>query len=332
MSYNLNLVGDQKDERCFSIDNIFEVIRLNEHLNFAENIPNQRLLYHGSKAGNFLGILSRGLLLPKYVTDLLGDEMRSDIGSLGAGIYFADNAMLSLSYCQKPGSNETIAYICVCEVALGNSKEYTEHDGSLIAAPEGYQSALGVKGSAFTENEYVIYDTKQYRLKYLVELREIGTEADELKYEVETEEQSMEVNEQSVKMDPEPVVKKQKKVDEVQAGLKSSSGQDLPLRSVHVRAKVLDMIGQVTIYQEYENNEAEAIEAKYVFPLTDQACVCGFEAFINEKRLVGVCKEKQQARREYKEAIEQGKGAYLMDQETVEVFTVNIGNLPKNSR
>ena len=96
--------------------------------------------------------------------------------------------------------------------------------------------------------------------------------------------------------------------------------------------QVVDMIAQVTIYQEYENSGDEAIEAKYVFPLTDTACVCGFEAFINEKRLVGVCKEKQEARKEYREAIEQGKGAYLMDQETVEVFTVNVGNLPKKSR
>lgn len=120
--------------------------------------------------------------------------------------------------------------------------------------------------------------------------------------------------------------------ESVSSGLRTNSGENLPLKSVHVRAKLIDMIGQVTIYQEYENTEKVPIEAKYVFPLTDTACVCGFEAFINEKHLVGVCKEKQEARREYRQAIEQGKGAYLMDQESVEMFTINIGNLPPSSR
>ena len=44
--------------------------------------------------------------------------------------------------------------------------------------------------------------------------------------------------------------------------------------------------------------------------------VCGFEAFINGKHIVGQVKEKEQAHREYREAISKGHGAYLMDEET----------------
>ena len=44
--------------------------------------------------------------------------------------------------------------------------------------------------------------------------------------------------------------------------------------------------------------------------------VCGFEAFINGKHIVGEVKEKEQAHKEYREAISQGHGAYLMDEET----------------
>lgn len=44
--------------------------------------------------------------------------------------------------------------------------------------------------------------------------------------------------------------------------------------------------------------------------------VCGFEAFINGKHIVGEVKEKEQAHREYKQAISEGHGAYLMDEET----------------
>ena len=44
--------------------------------------------------------------------------------------------------------------------------------------------------------------------------------------------------------------------------------------------------------------------------------MCGFEAFINNKHIVGEVKEKEQAHKEYREAISQGHGAYLMDEET----------------
>ena len=44
--------------------------------------------------------------------------------------------------------------------------------------------------------------------------------------------------------------------------------------------------------------------------------MCGFEAFINGKHIVGEVKEKEQAHKEYKQAISEGHGAYLMDEET----------------
>lgn len=68
-------------------------------------------------------------------------------------------------------------------------------------------------------------------------------------------------------------------------------------------------------------------------PLTfiSRSAVCGFEAFINGKHIVGEVKEKEIAHREYKgllpvprlylilyshttEAVAQGHGAYLMDE------------------
>ena len=81
--------------------------------------------------------------------------------------------------------------------------------------------------------------------------------------------------------------------------------------------------------QEYYNSSSAMLEAKYVFPLDDTASVYGFEAFIMGKPVIGVCKEKEQARREYKEAISKGHGAYLMEKQAEEeVFTVSVGNLP----
>ena len=71
-------------------------------------------------------------------------------------------------------------------------------------------------------------------------------------------------------------------------------------------------------------------EAKFVFALDGGAAVCQFEAFIDDKHIVGVVKEKSAAKKEYKEAIQRGDGAYLMEQneEQPDLFTISIGNLP----
>lgn len=60
---------------------------------------------------------------------------------------------------------------------------------------------------------------------------------------------------------------------------------------------------------------------KSVGPFT----VCGFEAFINGKHIIGEVKEKEQAHKEYREAISKGHGAYLMDEETPVGPIFNLG-------
>lgn len=120
-------------------------------------------------------------------------------------------------------------------------------------------------------------------------------------------------------------------LEAVVAGLQTSNEVQIPLRSVHVKAKLVDLAAEVVVFQEYVNDGRESIEAKYVFPLNDSAAVCGFEAFINGKHVVGEVKEKQQAHKEYKEAVSQGHGAYLMDEEKPDVFTISVGNLPASA-
>lgn len=83
----------------------------------------------------------------------------------------------------------------------------------------------------------------------------------------------------------------------------------------------------------YENSGPNPVEAKYVFRVDNGASVCGFEAFINDKHVVGWVKEKEQARREYKAAISAGHGAYLLEEqkEKPNVFTLNVGNIPSQA-
>jgi poly [ADP-ribose] polymerase 2/3/4 len=49
------------------IKNIFSLNKQFETENFRDDLPNQKLLFHGSKSSNILGILSRGILMPNIV-------------------------------------------------------------------------------------------------------------------------------------------------------------------------------------------------------------------------------------------------------------------------
>lgn len=65
------------------------------------------------------------------------------------------------------------------------------------------------------------------------------------------------------------------------------------LRVIASKSKLFQFIffknsNQVVVLQSYKNNMTEPIEAKYVFPLDEKAAVCGFEAFINGKHIIGM--------------------------------------------
>ncbi|MBI2837254.1 MAG: VWA domain-containing protein [Acidobacteria bacterium] len=102
----------------------------------------------------------------------------------------------------------------------------------------------------------------------------------------------------------------------------------VPLVGVSVEAWVRDIGARVTVTQKYRNQEDKPIEAVYIFPLDEGAAVCGFEALIDNVRVLGRVKEREEAFEEYDDALEAGHGAYLLDQEKPDVFTASIGNVP----
>ncbi|CAG8803140.1 10955_t:CDS:2, partial [Cetraspora pellucida] len=102
----------------------------------------------------------------------------------------------------------------------------------------------------------------------------------------------------------------------------------VPLQNVSVESNIVDMIAETTVCQTYKNVEKDSIEAIYKFPLHEAAAVCGFEAEIDGKKKVkGIVKEAKQAAKEYSEAIEQGHGAYLVEQQLPDIFQCSVGNI-----
>lgn len=151
-----------------TILNIYEIIRPGESLTFNDQMHNQKQLFHGSKVNNFSGILSRGLLLPKTVVEEYGGT-RSDIGLLGAGIYFSDCLDTSLKY-SSSSTVKNSRLITVCDVALGDCKHFYEISTKLTKPVKGFNSSHGVRKtneieSEFTDSEYVVYDVNQCRIR-----------------------------------------------------------------------------------------------------------------------------------------------------------------------
>lgn len=116
------------------IEEAYEVCRNGEDKKFKENLGNKKLLWHGSRITNFVGILSQGLRIAP-------PEAPSSGYLFGKGVYFADMVSKSLGYCCP--TNKT-ALILLCEVALGNMNEKPSHDYNAANLPGGKHSTKGL--------------------------------------------------------------------------------------------------------------------------------------------------------------------------------------------
>ena len=168
---------------------------LDKHDYFNE-LPDHRLLIHGSRMANYVGILSEGIRIPKT-------NQVSNGSVLGLGAYFADSVSKSFNYCQ-PSETGGIGFIVLCEVALGDNPHVVTRATFDQRPTAGYTSRIALGGSTPTEsqfekikdrnvivpcgtlqnsgvvspgfryNEYVVYDSRQYRFRYLIQLKSEG--------------------------------------------------------------------------------------------------------------------------------------------------------------
>ncbi|EFA76327.1 polyADP-ribosyltransferase [Heterostelium album PN500] len=178
----LALSTAEPDMLKFSVCNIFEVERTGESEAYSkwDHNPNKVLLWHGSRAPNWIGILGKGLRISPPEAPKTGLRF-------GKGVYFADSISVSLSYCGTM-KDYPYAILALSEVALGQS-EPLSNDKYMEQASFGYHSskALGMRAPATfddyqditvfrgpmvasslstscTHNEYIVYDVSQCRV------------------------------------------------------------------------------------------------------------------------------------------------------------------------
>lgn len=107
----------------------------------------------------------------------------------------------------------------------------------------------------------------------------------------------------------------------------SATGERLPLKALSVDAHIVGLTATSSIRQRFINNSTTTIEATYIFPLPPRAGVTDFMTTLAGRKVVGVLKERSQARTAYEEALAAGQRAAIVEEERPDVFTVRVGNL-----
>lgn len=155
-------------------------------------VGNRVLLFHGSRLSNWAGILSQGLRIAPPEAPVTGYMF-------GKGVYFADMSSKSANYCFATPSNP-YGLLLLCEVALGTSNFLVDADYNAgTDLPKHTQSVKGLgrvapqklniskladgtivpmgpgkesnKSLTLNYNEFIVYDTKQIRLRYLAKIK-----------------------------------------------------------------------------------------------------------------------------------------------------------------
>ncbi len=100
-----------------------------------------------------------------------------------------------------------------------------------------------------------------------------------------------------------------------------------PLEGARIDVEINDLLAEFTLTQQFRNAIAHDIEAVFTFPIPMDAVFLGLSATLGERELEGRVVEKQQANREYEEAIASGDSAILVERTQSGMLTANIGNL-----
>jgi Ca-activated chloride channel family protein len=106
----------------------------------------------------------------------------------------------------------------------------------------------------------------------------------------------------------------------------------LPLREVAVRADVAAGFASAEIDMLFEQNNAEALDCRFVFPLPSAAAVYRCEMHVHGRVVFARVEERSAAEVLYEKAKREGHRAALARQERENLFTLELGNLQCGDR
>lgn len=174
---------------------LLDVFALDHEKKSFTDVGNRMLLWHGSRLTNWVGILSQGLRIAPPEAPVTGYMF-------GKGVYFADMSSKSANYCFATRS-KNVGLLVLSEVSLGKCNELLASDYNADKLPSGCHSVKGMgkvapdpndvctmsdgvvvpygkstetgvdnpRGYTLNYNEYIVYNTNQVRMRYLVKVK-----------------------------------------------------------------------------------------------------------------------------------------------------------------
>ena len=100
-----------------------------------------------------------------------------------------------------------------------------------------------------------------------------------------------------------------------------------PSLKTQVKINVSGVVARTQLTQTFKNDSNEWLNAVYVFPLPENAAVDHLQMHIGERIIEGQIKEKQQAKKIFEQAKQEGKKASLIEQQRPNLFTNSIANI-----
>lgn len=171
-------LGNDEDKfyKAWRVKNIATQNAFDTYLK-ANNNPDTKLLWHGSRNENWWSIVNSGLVLRPTNAVITGKMF-------GYGIYFATKARKSIGYTSLNGSywargNSESAFMGLYEVAYGkpydvysfDSKYYQLNYQKLQEMCNGANCLHAHAGKMLQNDEIIVYKQPQTTIKYLVEIR-----------------------------------------------------------------------------------------------------------------------------------------------------------------
>jgi Ca-activated chloride channel family protein len=111
------------------------------------------------------------------------------------------------------------------------------------------------------------------------------------------------------------------------SSLRSSSGDTIVLKSVHLDGRLDGLMLRMKVQQRYRNETGKNMETVYTFPLAWGSTLLGMGVEIGGKHLQAAVVEKKQAAMTYEKAIEDGDMPVMVEQSSSGLYTANLGNL-----
>ena len=102
----------------------------------------------------------------------------------------------------------------------------------------------------------------------------------------------------------------------------------LPLKHTGAAVNILGgAIADVTVTQVYRNEGETTLEAIYLFPASTRAAVHAMRMTVGERVIEAKIEKRAQARKDYEQALEEGRTASLLEQQRPNVFQISVGNI-----